>query len=372
MKTIAILFAFLPLICLSQDHFNNPKNLPFTWKTDTLKKIVPVSEISIVLPKGSFPKLNFPKFLQKKEGLQIFYKNEPVLAVVVNGQAKAYPLTMLTSYEISNDTLGGKPILATYCPLCNSGIVYNRILTTAGKSQLLEFEVSGMLRNSDMVMLDTKTETLWQQFTGEAIVGQFAGATLEIIPSVVISVADFFNRYPAGLIVSKNSGQFVTNHYKNYDNINNTPYKRYFESKKLDDRLPPMERIIDIEFQGNYKIYPFSVLETKQVINDSFYSKKIVVFYKKGTVSILDKEQIKDSKDIGSATVYSRLLDGKTYTFKKGKQQEFIDQETNSKWDITGFCFEGELKGKQLVIEPHGNHFAFAWLAFHPNSEIYK
>ena len=77
------------------------------------------------------------------------------------------------------------------------------------------------------------------------------------------------------------------------------------------------------------------------------------------------------SKNVGSVTVYNAVIDNRYLTFKK-KKQIFIDNETKSKWDITGFCYEGNLQGKQLQIRPHSNHFAFAWLAFNPESEIYK
>ncbi len=122
---------FLSVICLSifisaSAQFQNTKDLPFTWKTDTLQHSVKLSEIQIVLPKHSFPTLDAPDFVDKTEGLDMFFKNEPVIVVKLDGQAKAYPLNILTMHEIANDILGDHHILATYCPLCNSGIVYNR------------------------------------------------------------------------------------------------------------------------------------------------------------------------------------------------------------------------------------------------------
>ena len=85
--------------------------------------------------------LNYPQFIGKEEGLKSFFPKEPVISVEINGVAKAYPLNMLSIHEIANDTLAGVPILSTFCPLCNSGIVYDRRLTHKGKEQLLEFEV---------------------------------------------------------------------------------------------------------------------------------------------------------------------------------------------------------------------------------------
>ncbi len=372
--SLSILFCFI--VTFTSAQFKNSKGIPFTWKTDTLKHSVTLSEIQIVLPKGSFPTLDHPKFVSRSEGMRQFFVKEPVIAIEINGVAKAYPLNILTMHEISNDILEGIPILVTYCPLCNSGIIYNRTLIYNNKKEILEFEASGMLRNSDMVMLDRKTETLWQQLMGTAIVGTYNEAQLDILPSLIISVEEFFMRYPNGKILSKKTGftevekRYGFNPYKKYDEKIN-PLQQFFDSDKVDKRLPAMERVVDIEHNGDYKIYSFKSVAKRGVINDLFKTNKIVLFYKPGTVSVLDENDISTSKDVGSVTVFNAIVEKQHVTFKK-KRGVFIDNETNSKWDITGYCYEGELKGTQLRIEPHSNHFAFAWLAFHPESEIYK
>jgi len=368
-------FLLFFLITIASAQFKNSKSLPFTWKTDTIKHSVDLSEIQIVLPKSSFPTLDHPKFVTKSEGMQMFFKKEPVISIEINGFAKAYSLNILTMHEIANDTLSGIPILVTYCPLCNSGMVYNRIINNNIK-EILEFEASGMLRNSDMVMLDRKTESLWQQSMGTAIVGTYNETQLDILPSIIISVEEFFSRYPNGKILSKKTGftevekRYGYNPYTKYDEKIN-PYQQFFDSDKVDKRLPAMERVVDIESNGDYKIYSFTDVAKKGVINDSFRGKKVVLFYKSGTISVMDENDISNSKDVGSVTVFSAIIGQKLLTFKE-KNETFVDKETNSKWDITGYCNSGKLKGTQLKIEPHSNHFAFAWLAFHPESEIYK
>jgi hypothetical protein len=92
----------------------NPRNVKYKWKTDTTNKAVDLSEIIMVLPRGTFPTIDYPKFISKKEGTESFFKHEPVIALEINGKAKAYPLSMLTMHEISNDNLEGIPILPTY------------------------------------------------------------------------------------------------------------------------------------------------------------------------------------------------------------------------------------------------------------------
>jgi len=316
-----VLFFFMVTMVTAQ--FKNPKNLPFTWKTDTIKSSVDLSEIQIVLPKGSFPSLDKPKFVGKDVGMNMFFVNEPVIVVEINGFAKAYSLNILTAHEIANDVLESIPILVTYCPLCNSGVVYNRNLAHNGVNETLEFEA-----------------------------------------------------YPNGEILSKETGFLETekrygyNPYKKYDEMEN-PIPYFFNSDKVDKRLPAMERVVDIENNGDYKIYSFTAVAKKGVINDTFKTSNVVLFYKSGTISVLDEYDISVSKNVGSVTVFNAVVDGQHLIFNK-KGNAFVDTNTRSKWDITGYCTAGELKGKQLQIAPHSNHFAFAWFAFNPTSEIYK
>lgn len=367
-----ILFQF----SFSIAQIQNPRNVVYDWKTDTTNKTIDLSELILVAPKGLFPIIDFPKFVGKEEGLTSFFEYEPVISVSINGKAKAYPLNLLTFHEMSNDTLAGIPILPTYCPLCNSGIVYDRRLIHKGKEILLEFEVSGFLRNSDMVMFDRQTETWWQQLMGEAIVGEMAGAELKIVPSLIISVKEFFDSYPEGFILSKETGhektmeRYGTNPYTRYDSITKDPYGRFFNKENVDQRLSAMERIVDIQDEGKFKVYPFSAVSKAAVINDQFGSKHVVLFYHSGTVSNMDENEISQSKDVGSVTVFSPFVNGKLLTFSK-KGKFFVDTQTKSKWDITGKCKKGKYQGEQLMIEPHSNHFAFAWLAFYPETVIY-
>jgi hypothetical protein len=380
MKNITILLLILPLLGFpfsdASAQLTNPKNIPYTWKTDTTKRNIELSEIIVVVPRQTFPTIDFPNFIGKAEGLKSFFEHEPVISVTINGKSKAYPLNMLTMHEISNDSLGGIPILPTYCPLCNSSVVYDRRLNHGEQQYVLEFEVSGMLRNSDMIMADRQTHTWWQQLMGFGLVGDLNDAKLEVIPSMVLSVKDYFERYPKGKILSPITGtraeeRYGTNPYTNYDSLGNTPMEKYFDQSKLDTRLPAMERVIDLEGQNSCKIYPLSIIAKKGVINDRYDEKNIVIFYKKGTVSVLDKNEISKSKSIGSATMFSSDIDGTILTFQK-VDEDFIDNETGSVWDITGRCINGKMKGKELLPERYSNHFAFAWLTFHPKSEIYR
>lgn len=363
------LLFFIPLFMTAQ---NNPKNLDVDWKTDKSKHNVPLNEFTILLQPDGIPPIDSPNFLGKEKATDIYFEHEPVIAVEINDKAKAYPLSVLMFHEIVNDELKEVPFSATYCPLCNAAMVFDRRLKFEGKDYLLDFGVSGMLRNSDLVMWDRQTESWWQQFMGEALVGELTGAQLEVIPSMVISLSEFFESYPQGLVLSTETGHFNeygTNPYTSYDNLENEQ-PRLFKGE-VDDRLPAMERIIDIKVNGKYKIYPMSKISKKQVLNDNFEGQPVVFFHTEKTVSVLDANNIAESKQIGSVTVFDPYIGDQRLTFKKTKKG-FVDNETGSVWSITGKCIDGDLKGKDLRPVPHGNHFAFAWLAFHPECEIYK
>jgi hypothetical protein len=247
----------------SNAQLKNPRDIPYRWKTDTTQKIVQLPEFTVAVPKGAFPVLNTPIFIGAEKGQQAYFRHEPVISLAMDGQAKAYPLNVLTVHEIANDTLAGIAILVTYCPLCNASVVYDRRLSFKCQERVLTFGVSGMLRHSDMVMYDLQTETWWQQLMGEALVGKLAGAELKVIPSLVISVEEFFQRYPNGQILSPQTGLaggYGQNPYVGYDGLKSSPYGGFFDKDKVDRRLPPMERVVDVESQGKRKVYPFSSL----------------------------------------------------------------------------------------------------------------
>jgi len=144
-----------------------------------------------------------------------------------------------------------------------------------------------------------------------------------------------------------------------------------FEFWNEDSRLPPNEKVIAIKEDGLIKAYPYSITLKERVINDKLGEKQVVVFHGDGAVSALDEGNIADSKEVGSTGVFDPVVNDKTLTFKY-ENNFFIDSETGSKWDITGNAIEGELKGTQLKRIKHGDYFAFAWLAFRPETEIYS
>jgi len=269
--------------------------------------------------------------------------------------------------KLQNDVVGGVPILVSFCPLCYSALVYDRRVSGV----VPYFGVSGLLRNSDMVMYDNVTESFWQQFTGEAIVGDMVGESLELIPTQIISFQQFKNAYPNGKVLSKDTGfnrRYGQNPYMGYDDIDQRPF--LFRGE-IDERLPPNEKVIAIKQANINKAYPYSITYEEHVINDNVKGMPLVIFHSDGAVSALDSRIIEDSREVGSTGVFNPVVDGKTLTFKY-MDGLFIDNESGSKWDITGKSVDGKYLGKKLERIKHGDYFAFAWFVFRPNTEVYS
>jgi hypothetical protein len=227
-----------------------------------------------------------------------------------------------------------------------------------------------MLRYSDMVMYDPQTESLWQQFSGQALVGDMVGETLKRIPAQIISFEQFRTIYKTGLVLSRDTGfrrNYGRNPYVGYDDIGNKPH---LYRGKEDPRLKPMEKLITVNINNISKAYPYSITRKKRVINDEVGGQKIVIFHDRGAASAMDKAEIALSREDGSTGVFRRKLASQLLTFSK-KDETFVDDQTSSIWDITGRAIQGELKGKKLSPVVHGDYFAFAWLVFKPETKIY-
>lgn len=318
--------------------------------------------------KDGIPSIDNPTFVSQEEASEWIGPKEPVIALEVDGIAKAYPIQLLIWHEIANDKIGGVPVAVTFCPLCYSAIVFDRRLD----SETHEFGVSGFLRHSDMIMYDRKSESLWQQFSGEALVGDYTGKTLKIIPSQLISFEQFRNSYPEADVMSRETGyqrNYGQNPYAGYDDINNSPF--LLDEDELTDKLPPMEKVIGVRAGNATKAYPYSITLENHIVHDQINGEPIVIFHVKGMASALDNQQINQSRDDGATGVFSPLVDREELDFE-WDNGDIKDKQTGSVWNISGQAISGPKKGKQLATKTFGDYFAFAWMVFYPDTEIYK
>jgi hypothetical protein len=333
------------------------------WKTNFCFHSVPYAEIfSGGPPPDGIPPIDNPKFESVIAADEWLKDREPVIIFQEGDDVRAYPLQIMIWHEIVNDTVNDLPVVVTFCPLCNTALVFERPII---HGDLLTFGTSGNLRNSDLVMYDRQTESWWQQFSGEAIVGDLTGTQLTFLPAAIISWGDFKSQNPEGQVLSLDTGfnrSYGSNPYVGYDDVSQSPF---LFSGPLDDRMRPMERVLGILLPtGTDVAYTFDRLSDEKVINDFLDDTPIVAFWKAGTASALDTSTISSGNDVGSTGVFLSTLDGESLTFIRNNDGTFQDEQTFSTWHITGIAEAGPLKGKQLTSLPHHDTFWFAWAAF--------
>jgi hypothetical protein len=323
--------------------------------TQDKRSIVPLDQIvGGGPPPDGIPSIDNPKFISVQEAEEFLEDSDLIVSLNINGDIRAYPLQILVWHEIINDIVGKTPVAVTYCPLCFTNQVFNR---TMNDGQILEFGTSGKLYNSNLVMYDRTTKSLWSQAMSQAIVGELAGVKLERIPFDVAYWRDWKQLYSDSKVLSRDTG---SNRPYGVD-----PYGDYYTSKEVlfpvskhDDRLGLKEIIIGFENGGQYKAYRLQDVERKKVINDQVNTKPITLF----------------SLEPFMTRAYNPIVEGHTLLqFEyNAKNNTFIDKQTRSQWSFDGKSIDGQMKEKQLIRLPYDQGFWFEWIAFHPTTELYS
>jgi hypothetical protein len=317
-------------------------------------------------PPDGIPPIDDPQFLPA-DSVDWLALDEPVLALTVRGETRAYPLQVMTWHEIVNDTVGGVPVAVTYCPLCNSGVAFHRTVD----ERVLTFGTSGMLYADNLVMYDRQTESLWPQLTGRASVGVLTGARLTAIPIGVVGWDQFRTAHPDSLVLTRDTG-----HNRSYG-IN--PYPRYddpdggllFEPPGGGDpRLRLKERVIGIRLGGQAQAIPRARVAEAGVLTVTLAGRDLVVWHRRGQRSALDDEEIARGRDIGSVGVFHSRLGERELRFT-AIRGGFRDEQTGSTWNVLGEAVSGPLQGRRLRPHSHLDTFWFAWVAFRPDTVIY-
>lgn len=264
--------------------------------------------------KDGIPALTQPAFI--KAGQAYYLKpDDRVLGIEIEGVSKAYPISILNWHEIVNDRIGKQNFAITYCPLCGTGVAFSA--EVAGET--LEFGVSGLLYNSDVLLYDRETDSLWSQIMRKSVSGKFKGEKLKLLPITHTSWQQWKSSHPQSLVLSDNTGysrDYKRNPYAGYEKSRNL----YFQvANKAPDWFHPKERTLGIELEGQFKAYTFSEIDktSKNTIQDEFAGKLLTLHWD-----------------------------------KPNQQLNVTDQSGK---DIAGI--EG---------------FWFAWFAFHPETEVYR
>jgi uncharacterized protein DUF3179 len=300
-----------------------PASWHLEWpRTDFSRHSVDLNEIvSGVPPKDGIPAIDNPLFAPVSQ-IHDLTARTPVISVASGDEAKAYPLRIMIWHEIVNDTVGGIPVAVTWCPLCNSSVVFDRRLGW----QVLSFGTTGQLRNSDLVMYDRATESWWQQFGGDCIVGALLGSQLKLVPMRVESFAQFADRFPHGLVMRPPAGSnrtYGVNPYAGYDRAT----APFLYRGKYTDAVPPLARVVVV---GN-EAWALDLLKQRGRIEAG----DLVLTWKPGQASALDAADIDLGQDIGNVVVQRRMSHG-------------------------------------LVDAVYDESFAFAFRAFHPGAPIHE
>jgi hypothetical protein len=281
------------------------------WETDFSKQLVPLEEFqSGGPPKDGIPAIDAPRYSRASE-VDFLEDREPVIELTVDGESRAYPLQILTWHEIVNTQFGNVPVAVTFCPLCNTAIAFDRRVD----GEVLDFGTTGKLRDSDLVMYDRQTESWWQQFGGEALVGEHAGTELRQLPARIVSWREFRNTHPSGLVLNRDTGfvrDYGTNPYAGYDDVASPPI---FSARNADDdRLPPKERVVYVEVGKQAFAVPFPALVAKRTIEVETDEGQLLVKWRPGVASALDSGAIAEGRDVGSA---SALLEREPVPFSE-------------------------------------------------------
>ena len=319
LKLIAT-FVLVLSLTLSQG-MANTENFSNQWpNTDFSLATVPLEEIqSGGVPKDGIPAINNPTFLSLDEEIALHPREGVMTIELENHPPRAYPIRYLLWHEIVNDQIGGNSIAVTFCPLCNSGIFFSREVN----GEILTFGVSGLLRNSDMVMYDRETESWWQQALGTGIVGVHTGTSLEQLAGWTESWQDFMarNKDKGGLVMAQPNFRrpYGQNPYKGYE-LAVSPFLYNKEFKQ--EGLSPLSRVIKV----GQRAWPLERL----ILEGKIEEHGVSLSWTGGQASPLDTVSVGEGINVGTVRVR--------------------DQET----------------GEDL---PHDLLFAFAFEAFYPDGE---
>ncbi|MEX0825453.1 MAG: DUF3179 domain-containing protein [Acidimicrobiia bacterium] len=313
------------------------------------------------------PSIDDPRFLTVDE-VDWIRDQEAVVAVVIDGDARAYPAQILIWHEIVNDTVGGVPVAVTFCPLCNSAVTFRRVIDGVETT----FGTSGRLFASALVMYDRATESLWTHFDGRAVVGVLAGRRLDPIPAPLMSWEEFRTAYPDGLVLDKfrtgHSRRYGDNPYVGYDDPDGFPFLFRGDA---DGRLRAMQRVVGVELGGAAKAWSLDAVSggEARATNDTIGGTPIVVFWRAGQASATHQFQTDIGRMVGTVGVFSPVVDGRVLTFR-ADGDGFIDGETGSRWDITGRAIAGPLTSTTLERLHHLDTFWFAWSTYQPDGVL--
>ncbi len=311
-------------------------------------------------PKDGIPSIDEPRFDTLAEAAEWIGDDEPVLVITHGDETHLYPIQILTWHEIVNDEVGGLPVSVTFCPLCNTGIAFDRRFD----GQILDFGTTGRLRFSNLIMYDRQTETWWQQASGRGLAGRYAGERLKFVPVLMVSFAEAIDGWPDARVVNRDTGHsrsYGRNPYVGYDS---SPEPFLFRGPAINGNLDMLDRVVAVEIGDTTESVAYDVLQRERLVEREIGGERVYFIWEPGTASALDGPTITGSDDVGSANAFlARTTSGDPVElYLVG--DEVRDRETGTTWNSAGRGVNGSRKDQ--FLEPAGSvhHFWFSYASF--------
>lgn len=321
---------------------------------------------------GSIPELYKPKTISADKA-GFLSPDEPVVGIEYNGAVRAYPQRVLDWHEMINDELAGEPVAVSYCSLCSACVAYEARLDSGLK---LTFGSSGLLHNSNKLMFDYQTKSLWNQLAGRAVVGKmFADkAELKQIPVTVTKWKNWLAAHPDTDVVSLETG-----YERQY--VLGMPYGRYYSHSRtvvpvryLDKRLKRKEYVYGLQFGESTKAYPVNELARQPIVHDQIDGKQIVLLTPNGAIQVVNEfpsrrqERMRRVNYAAGAEVRAYESGGKK--FRLGEQPRTLVDADGTSWKATELALVSSA-GDELPRVPGKQSYWFSWNAFHPDTQMY-
>ena len=354
---LALLVAFVVFFGQRFGFFGDEISLPGTSLANLAADDAREVELFTLLPKDGIPSIDDPDFLPGRDAA--LPSGLPVIGVAVGSDARAYPLPVLASHEIVNDTVGGLPVAVTYCPLCLTEIVFERQID----GKVVEFGVSGKLLMNDLVMYDRDTDSLWSQILGEGLTGTHRGRTLTAVESLQTTWGIWSQLHPTSLVLD--------------NTIRADSYASYYVSGDSgvhgdfvdDDRLPDKAVVVGVVVNGEPRAYPIALSREEPLINDVLGGEAILTaFVPDGATGVVYRRLL------ATAPAGAGVAPGTVLRFTTETPESFTmtDVETGSVWNrLTGEAESGPLAGARLERLPATTSFWFGWRDFFPRTSVH-
>ena len=310
------------------------------------------------VPPRGIPALNNPQFVTP-EAAGYLHNDDIVFGVEVNGDVRAYPQRVADWHELINDVVGNRPVVLSYCPLCGSAVLYDREV----EGKIYTFHTSGLLYQSNKLMADDQTKSLWPNLLGRPVVGRLSGRNIKLkrYPLTQTTWGEWKRRHPTTrLLADKQPGFFSSYEYHEPYEVYRVTRENMVPVSRRDDRLPPKEWVLGINLNGRAKAYPLKALEEKGVLNDSLA----------GTNLVIIAERLIGGSSCWFCAGVARAYVRSSHNFTRLDSDRLRDESGNV-WLLLEDSLVNVRSGEKLTRLDGQVTYWFAWYAFHPHTELY-